>query len=156
MPLYGLMEGTCYYESQEGILPSGWSFGADSKFDFSEIGPQEEYVEKAKLDDGEWFMQKFWIDENGEKHSNRNCKMVWSNTPFDAMAYLKAGGVYSSDDNIGHIVMSSPDGSWDQGFSGIFCAISPLDKSDYSRRRISISITEKNEANNTFVVTFSM
>lgn len=160
IPLFGLIEGTYYYESQEGALPKGWSFGENSKFEFVEMGPSETYDKRATLENGSWQMQKFTIGEDGVGQANSNCKMVWSNTPFDMMSYLKVAGTYKTSDNVATMVMISPiyslNDTWDDVFKGIECAIAPLEKNDYSKRKISISFIQNNETENKFIVTFSM
>ncbi len=160
IPLFGLTEATYYYESQEGTLPEGWSFGENSKFEFVEMGPSESYDKRATLENGSWQMQKFTIGEDGVGQVNSNCKMVWSNTPFDTMSYLKVAGTYKTSDNVATMVMISPiyssNDTWGDVFKGIDCAITPLEKSDCLRRKVSISFTRNNEAEDMFTVTFSM
>lgn len=161
-PLYGLIEGTYYYESQEGILPKGWSFNADSRFEFVEIGPEEAYDKNKILENGSWGMQKFTFDENGNKVYNGNCKMVWSNTPFDSLPPLKFAGAHSARDNAALVGMchqchENSDCVWRDYFGNTAsCRITPLTKSDYSKRRISIWLRQANEMADAFSVTFSM
>lgn len=160
IPLFGIIEGTYYYESQEGALPEGWSFGKNSKFEFVEMGPPESYDKRTTLENGSWQMQKFTIGEDGVGQVNSNCKMVWSNTPFDTMSYLKVAGTYKTSDNVATMVMISPiyslNDTWGDVFKGIDCAITPLEKNDYSKRKISISFIQNNETENKLIVTFSM
>lgn len=159
-PLYGLIEGTYEYESQDGVLPAGWSFNADSKFEFVEIGPDKDYEKWPPLENGSWYMQKYTIDSNGTKQINQNCKIIWSNTPFDTLPYLKVAGTTTQKNNTAVLAMispmSSPDRTWERQFCSILCFVTPLTKNDYSKRKISIRFIQNNENEDVFTVTFSM
>lgn len=162
-PLYGLIEGTYYYKSQEGTIPDGWSFSGDSYFKFKR-NDSGKYSKHDWLPNGKWDMQKYdYTDESHHSLYTHEYVMEWHNTPFDLLDSLKPRGAYSRDDNTAGFPMyakdelrTRTDSKW-KGIVNVHCYIVPLQKSDYSKRKLTVECNYSTHSDKSgFSITFSM
>ncbi len=162
-PLYGLIEGTYYYKSHEGIIPDGWSFSDDSYFEFKR-NDSGEYSKHDWLPNGEWSMQKYTpIDETHYSLIPFEYVMKWYNTPFDSLDSLQPRGTSSAADNTACFPMYAKndklsstkevDSNW-KGIINVECYITPLQRNDYSKRKLMVKCYYSDLSN--FSITFSM
>ena len=163
--LYGLVEGVYYFKSQEGIVPDGWSFSDESYFEFKQ-NPSGKSSDPDWLPDGNWEMQKYeYTDESHYSFYTDEYVMEWHNTPFDSLDSLKPRGCFATEDNTVGFPMYAKnelkirgrtDSKW-KGIVDVYCYITPLQKNDYSKRKLMVycyySITLNHDP---FCVTFSM
>ena len=161
VPLYGLIEGTYYYQSQEGTAPDGWSFSDESYFEFKQ-NPSGKSSDPDWLPDGNWDMQKYvYIDKSHRYQYLYEYIMEWHNTPFDSLSSMRPRAYESDPDNTVYVPMYTEhelnseiaDSNW-RGIINVYCYITPLQKNDYSKRKLMVKCYYSDLS--TFSITFSM
>lgn len=145
--LWGLTPGKYYFESVEGVLPSGWGFDASSYFDFKSattIDPNFD-AKKDQLQCGQWQFPRYEIID-GHKSFDSNYIIQWYNTPFDTFSpALDCGAVKLKKGPARRMrTVETTDGSdgWSEyiGRGGFDCIIGLVDKKDDSKRTLTVSI----------------
>ncbi len=146
--LCGLVPGTYYYESSEGVMPEGWSFDATSFFEFQILGEDSDCDYGSKLEAGRWRMPYYPLSDDGSfdyAKLNHNCAMVWSNTPFDALSSLDMSFHYKTGDNVAVMGTGDADSDWSDflynGTVCVECLISAVEPEDYSKRKLTVRIS---------------
>lgn len=148
--VWGLTPGKYYFQSVEGVLPSGWSFDASSYFDFKSattIDPNFDAT-KDQLQCGQWQFLRYEITDGGKSYEyDSNYIIQWYNTPFDMLPpALDCGAANYVREGPARVMQSTEDqdgsDSWSKyiGEYGFDCFIGLVDKKDFSKRTLTVSL----------------
>ncbi len=148
--LFGLVPGIYYFQSVEGVLPSGWSFDSTSYFEFKKSKISEkDFNEKTDLLKGQWNVNYYNPNANGEGDTILNNYIIqWYNTPFDNLSPIMQGGTYT-DGSWAALVMYDgkyEDNEWPKYINHystggyVKCKIKANDKKDTSKRTFVVSV----------------
>lgn len=147
--LWGLTPGKYYFQSVEGVLPSGWSFDASSYFDFKSANTDDLNFDTAKdqLQCGQWkFLRHKIID--GHNSFDSNYIIQWYNTPFDMLPpALDLGAANYVREGPARVMegIEARNGSeaWSKyiGEYDFNCFIGLVDKKDISKRTLTVALS---------------
>ncbi len=157
--LMGLIEGKYTFKSVEGeeSLPDGWNFTENSYFEFKKY-ENGTYNKHDTLPNGLWIMNKFTYENGNGTCISGEFAMEWHNTPFNNIKSLRPGGVGVLETNEVYFSMNPPVGEelgsgWHNAYY-IGCTISPINKHEFSKRKLKIGCYDIN-SNFLFSIAFS-
>lgn len=149
--VWGLTPGKYYFQSVEGVLPSGWSFDASSYFDFKSAITDDPNFDATKdqLQCGQWQFPRYEITDGEKSYEfDSNYIIQWYNTPFDMLpSALDCGAANYVRSGPARVMRSTEaqDGSdaWSKyiGEYGFDCFIGLVDKKDISKRTLTVSLS---------------